>query len=111
MTSANPHRGNSQTAAFAIFAILGSSKRLKRCNRRGVTVAGVDEMNLIGISLGAVLMGARTYIGHGPNFMVRAIAEKSGVKIPSFFGSMVYSCVVLLPLFALMTWLVFLFPY
>jgi Na+/H+ antiporter NhaD/arsenite permease-like protein len=77
----------------------------------GVTVAGVDEMLLMGISLGAVFMGAMTYIGNGPNFMVRAIAEKSGVRMPSFFGYMVYSCLVLLPLFWLMTWLFFLFPY
>jgi Na+/H+ antiporter NhaD/arsenite permease-like protein len=68
------------------------------------TVAGVQEMILVGISLGAVFMGAMTYIGNGPNFMVRAIAEKSGVKMPSFFGYMVYSCVILLPLFALMVW-------
>ena len=46
-------------------------------------------------------MGAMTYIGNGPNFMVKAIAEKSGVKMPSFFGYMVYSCLILLPLFAL----------
>lgn len=77
----------------------------------GLTVAGVDEMILMGISLGAVFMGAMTYIGNGPNFMVRAIAEKSGVKMPSFFGYMVYSCLILLPLFGLMTWLFFLFPY
>jgi Na+/H+ antiporter NhaD/arsenite permease-like protein len=77
----------------------------------GPTVAGVDEMILMGISLGAVFMGSMTYIGNGPNFMVRAIAEKSGVKMPSFFGYMVYSCLILLPLFALMNWLFFLFPY
>ncbi len=46
-----------------------------------------------------------TYIGNGPNFMVQAIAEKSGVKMPSFFGYMVYSFAILLPLFALMVWL------
>jgi Na+/H+ antiporter NhaD/arsenite permease-like protein len=74
-------------------------------------VAGVDEMVLMGISLGAVFMGSMTYIGNGPNFMVRAIAEKSGVKMPSFFGYMLYSCIILLPLFALMTWLYLLFPY
>jgi Na+/H+ antiporter NhaD/arsenite permease-like protein len=74
-------------------------------------VAGVEEIRLIGVSLGAVFMGAMTYIGNGPNFMVRAIAEKSGVKMPSFFGYMVYSCVVLLPLFALMMWQYLLFPY
>jgi Na+/H+ antiporter NhaD/arsenite permease-like protein len=74
-------------------------------------VAGVEEIRLIGISLGAVFMGSMTYIGNGPNFMVRAIAAKSGVKMPSFFGYMVYSCIILLPLFAIMMWLFLLFPY
>jgi Na+/H+ antiporter NhaD/arsenite permease-like protein len=74
-------------------------------------IAGVEELTLVGISLGAVFMGSMTYIGNGPNFMVRAIAEKSGVKMPSFFGYMVYSCLVLLPLFFLMMWLYLLFPY
>jgi Na+/H+ antiporter NhaD/arsenite permease-like protein len=77
----------------------------------GRMVAGVDEMILMGISLGAVFMGSMTYIGNGPNFMVRAIAEKSGVQMPSFFGYMVYSCLILLPLFAAMIWIFFLFPY
>ena len=44
-----------------------------------------------------------TYIGNGPNFMVKAIAEKSNVRMPSFFGYMAYSCVVLLPLSWVMT--------
>ena len=60
---------------------------------------------LAAISLGSVFMGAMTYIGNGPNFMVKAIAEKSGVKMPSFFGYMVYSCLVLLPILALCCWL------
>lgn len=60
---------------------------------------------LVGISLGAVFMGAMTYIGNGPNFMVKSIAEQSGIKMPSFFGYMLYSCAVLLPLLALVTWL------
>ena len=68
-------------------------------------VAGVQEHILAAISLGAVFMGAMTYIGNGPNFMVRSIAENSGVKMPSFFGYMVYSVSILLPLFAAMVWL------
>jgi Na+/H+ antiporter NhaD/arsenite permease-like protein len=68
-------------------------------------VAGVQEPILIGISLGAVFMGAMTYIGNGPNFMVKAIAESSGVKMPSFFGYMVYSFAILLPILALTVWL------
>jgi Na+/H+ antiporter NhaD/arsenite permease-like protein len=63
---------------------------------------------LAAISCGAVFMGAMTYIGNGPNFMVKAIAESSGVRMPSFFGYLGWSCMVLLPLFALVTWLFFL---
>jgi Na+/H+ antiporter NhaD/arsenite permease-like protein len=60
---------------------------------------------LSAISLGAVLMGANTYIGNGPNFMVKAIAEQGGVRMPSFFGYMAYSCCILLPLFGAVTWI------
>jgi Na+/H+ antiporter NhaD/arsenite permease-like protein len=58
---------------------------------------------LAAISCGAVFMGANTYIGNGPNFMVKAIAEQSGVKMPGFFGYMAWSGAVLLPLFVLVT--------
>jgi Na+/H+ antiporter NhaD/arsenite permease-like protein len=58
---------------------------------------------LIAISCGAVFMGANTYIGNGPNFMVKAIAEQSGVKMPSFFGYMAYSGMILIPVFIIMT--------
>jgi len=58
---------------------------------------------LTAISLGAVFMGANTYIGNGPNFMVKSIAEQSGVKMPSFLGYMAYSVGILLPLFVLLT--------
>ena len=49
-------------------------------------------------------MGAMTYIGNGPNFMVKAIAEKSGIRMPSFFGFMAYSCIILLPILSLAQW-------
>ncbi|RXZ45031.1 sodium:proton antiporter [Crenobacter cavernae] len=62
---------------------------------------------LLAISMGAVFMGAMTYIGNAPNFMVKAIAEQRGVAMPSFFGFLGYSCVVLLPLLAVLTWLFF----
>ena len=55
------------------------------------------------ISAGAVFMGAMTYIGNGPNFMVKAIAEGSGIRMPSFFGYLAYSLVVLFPVFVLVT--------
>lgn len=67
-------------------------------------IAGVDPKILAGISLGSVCMGAMTYIGNGPNFMVKSIAERSGVRMPSFFGYMFYSFTILLPVFALMVW-------
>ena len=62
---------------------------------------------LIAISAGAVFMGANTYIGNAPNFMVRSIAEEQGVKMPSFFGYMVWSCGILVPLFVLVTLIFF----
>ena len=58
---------------------------------------------LAAISAGSVFMGANSYIGNAPNFMVKAIAEDRGVKMPSFFGYMVWSGTVLIPLFLLMT--------
>lgn len=73
----------------------------------GNTVAGVSEIFLVAISLGAVFMGAMTYIGNGPNFMVKAIAEKNNIRMPSFFGYMFYSVAVLVPIF-LLTTLIFL---
>ncbi|HEX6956745.1 MAG TPA: sodium:proton antiporter [Ferrovibrio sp.] len=60
---------------------------------------------LLAISMGAVYMGALTYIGNAPNFMVKAIAQQAGVRMPSFFGYMAWSVPVLLPIFALVTWL------
>jgi Na+/H+ antiporter NhaD/arsenite permease-like protein len=67
----------------------------------------VREDLLTGVSIGAVFMGAMTYIGNGPNFMVRSIAEQSGIRMPSFFGYMLYSIAILLPLMIVVT-LVFL---
>jgi len=68
-------------------------------------MAGVAVSLLIGISLGSVCMGAMTYIGNGPNFMVKSIAEKSGVQMPSFLGYIVYSVCILLPILAANAWL------
>ncbi len=79
-------------------------------------LAGGDAARLMGplavtleaISAGAVFMGAMTYIGNAPNFMVLSIARHRGVKMPSFFGYMAWSGLFLLPCFALLTWLYFL---
>lgn len=66
-------------------------------------VAGIAEPLLTAISLGAVLFGAMTYIGNGPNFMVKAIAENDGIRMPSFFGYIVkFSLPVLLPIYILL---------
>ena len=62
---------------------------------------------LAAISCGAVFMGANTYIGNGPNFMVKAIAEENGVKMPSFFGYMLYSVGILIPIFIVLTFIFF----
>ena len=65
---------------------------------------GDDAARLLAaISCGAVFMGANTYIGNGPNFMVKAIADENGVKMPSFFGYMVYSGLILIPIFVAVT--------
>lgn len=63
----------------------------------------VPEPVLTSISLGAVFMGSMTYIGNGPNFMVRAIADQAGIKMPSFFGYILWSGILLLPIFFIMT--------
>jgi len=62
---------------------------------------------LAAISCGAVAMGALTYIGNGPNIMVKAIAEQQGVRMPSFVGYLGWSLIVLLPLFAVVSLLFF----
>jgi len=62
---------------------------------------------LAAISCGSVMMGANTYIGNGPNFMVKAIAESAGVKMPSFFGYMGWSIAVLIPIFVVVTFTFF----
>ena len=65
-------------------------------------VAGIAEEYLAAISLGAVFFGAMTYIGNGPNFMVKAIAEENNISMPSFFGYIFkFSVIVLLPLYIL----------
>lgn len=58
---------------------------------------------LTAISVGAVFMGANTYIGNAPNFMVKSIAEQSGIRMPSFFGYMIWSVIILVPLFVIVT--------
>ena len=68
---------------------------------------GPLSATLVAISAGAVFMGANTYIGNAPNFMVKAIATSRGVAMPSFFGYIAWSGLILLPIFALLSWVFF----
>lgn len=70
-------------------------------------IIGIPEIYLRAISVGAVFMGANTYIGNGPNFMVKAICEENDIKMPSFFGYMAWSYGILIPLFILITFVFF----
>ncbi len=89
---------------YLVFFEAGQSETAKNWGD-AAKMAGVAVPLLVGVSLGSVCMGAMTYIGNGPNFMVKSIAEKSGVNMPSFFGYMVYSFAVLLPILAINLWL------
>ena len=72
------------------------------------TVGTIAPSMLMAVSCGAVFMGANTYIGNAPNFMVRSIAEENKIKMPSFFGYMGWSIAFLIPLFILNTIIFFL---
>jgi Na+/H+ antiporter NhaD/arsenite permease-like protein len=74
------------------------------------TLMTAGASTLAAISAGAVFMGANTYIGNAPNLMVKAIAEDRGVRMPSFFGYMAWSCGILVPLFVIMTFIFFRIP-
>jgi Na+/H+ antiporter NhaD/arsenite permease-like protein len=92
------------TAAGSMGVSVESQKYLAEFLAKG----GAQATNiLIAISCGAVFMGANTYIGNGPNFMVKAIAEENKVKMPSFFGYMAWSGGVLLPVLLLVTLIFF----
>ena len=66
-----------------------------------VQLMGELYQTLLAISAGAVFMGANTYIGNAPNFMVKSISENSKINMPSFFGYMLWSFCILMPLFVL----------
>ena len=71
-------------------------------------IGQIPKIFLMAISCGAVFMGANTYIGNAPNFMVKSIAEGNGVKMPSFFGYIGWSLCFLIPVFIIDTLLFFL---
>lgn len=70
-------------------------------------LTGPLATTLVALSAGAVFMGANTYIGNAPNFMVKSIAESRGVRMPSFFGYLGWACAILVPVYALLTLLFF----
>lgn len=75
----------------------------------GAIVAGIGVRAdlLAAISCGAVFMGANTYIGNGPNLMVKSIVEEQGIRVPHFFGYMLYSGLILIPIFTIVTFVFF----
>jgi Na+/H+ antiporter NhaD/arsenite permease-like protein len=93
------------TASAVLHSDPNDLSTLLHASNTGLGLEGAKV--LAAISCGAVFMGANTYIGNGPNFMVKAIAEENGVKMPSFFGYMAYSGAILIPLFILVTFMFF----
>jgi Na+/H+ antiporter NhaD/arsenite permease-like protein len=93
---------------YLTFAALGTGTVGGSIENLGVLLHSALGENLLrAISCGAVFMGANTYIGNGPNLMVRSIAEHSGIKMPSFVGYMAYSASILIPLFIVITLIFF----
>ena len=92
---------------FAVAVRAAASCGSERRRPRALLNHPGGESFLAAISCGAVFMGANTYIGNGPNFMVKAIAEESGVQMPSFFGYMAWIGAILIPVFVLVTMLLF----
>jgi Na+/H+ antiporter NhaD/arsenite permease-like protein len=76
-------------------------------NLGSMAQSGLGQTLLAAVSCGSVFMGANTYIGNGPNFMVKSIAEGQGIKMPSFGGYMIYSGLILIPLFLVVTFVFF----
>jgi Na+/H+ antiporter NhaD/arsenite permease-like protein len=93
---------------YLTFASVGSAFAGTDATDLGLLLGHADGPGILGaISAGAVLMGATTYIGNGPNFMVKAIAEQGGVQMPGFFRYMIWSGLILGPLFVAVTFLFF----
>jgi Na+/H+ antiporter NhaD/arsenite permease-like protein len=93
---------NTPTAVTFYYLELGMVKLHPEYLLRGLNVAGIPELTMKAISTGAVFFGAMTYIGNGPNFMVKAIAENQGIKMPDFFSYIYkFTLIVLLPIYIL----------
>ena len=87
------------TPTYLVFFTTAASSALKGANQIVTAMGNIPQLFLMAISCGAVFMGANTYIGNAPNFMVRSIAEENGIKMPSFFGYMGWSLSCLIPVF------------
>lgn len=98
------------TPTYVVFFTTAASLHAHDVPGVMTTLGLMPEHILMAISAGAVFMGANTYIGNAPNFMVRSIAENADIKMPSFFGYMGWALVFLIPLFIIDT-LVFFLPY
>ncbi len=93
---------------YLTFAALASGSLGGSIENLGTLLhSSLGENLLRAVSCGAVFMGANTYIGNGPNLMVRSIAEHSGIRMPSFAGYMAYSAVILIPLFIAISFIFF----
>jgi Na+/H+ antiporter NhaD/arsenite permease-like protein len=95
---------------YAVFFELAGSLHLPNVAVLGhvATATGqIPILDLTAISCGAVFMGANSYIGNGPNFLVKSIAESRGINMPSFFGYMVYSGLILIPIFMVISLIFF----
>jgi Na+/H+ antiporter NhaD/arsenite permease-like protein len=95
------------TPTYLTFFSLGEGVTRGMAANGGSIIAGVHADILRAISCGAVFMGANTYIGNGPNFMVKSIAEEQKVRVPHFFHFMVYSILILIPIFIIITLIFF----
>lgn len=91
--------------SYATFFALGQGVTANMGAAAGAVVnaatGAINETILIGIAVGAVFFGANTYIGNAPNFMVKAMCEESKIKMPSFFGYMLYTILILVPVLGL----------
>lgn len=91
--------------SYATFFALGQGVTASMGSAGGAvvqaTTGAISETILVGISVGAVFFGANTYIGNAPNFMVKAMCEEAKIKMPSFFGYMAYTTLILVPVLAL----------
>ena len=87
------------TPTYLVFFTTAASSGLAGASMISTAIGQIPKIFLMAISCGAVFMGANTYIGNAPNFMVRSIAEENDIKMPSFFGYMGWSISCLIPVF------------